>query len=62
MRTAGRAQGLTLVALGTLPTLAIAALVPVLPALFGRFGGLPNAEWLIPMVLTVPSLCVALFS
>ncbi|MFM2289954.1 MAG: hypothetical protein RL684_3097 [Pseudomonadota bacterium] len=62
MRTPGTAQGLTLVALGTLPTLAIAALVPVLPALFARFGGLPNGEWWVPMILTVPSLCVALFS
>ena len=62
MRTAGRAQGLTLVALGTLPTLAIAALVPVLPALFGQFGGVPHSELLVPMILTVPSLCVALFS
>lgn len=62
MRTAGRAQGLTLVALGTLPTLAIAALVPVLPALFSQFGHLPNSQLLVPMILTVPSLCVALFS
>ena len=62
MRTAGTAQGLTLVALGSLPTLAIAALVPVLPALFAHFGGVPHAQLLVPMVLTVPSLCVALFS
>jgi MFS family permease len=50
------------VALGTLPTLAIAALVPILPALFDQFKHVPHAEWLVPMVLTVPSLCVALFS
>jgi len=62
MRTAGSAQGLTLVALGSLPTLAIAALVPVLPALFAQFARVPHAELLVPMVLTVPSLCVALFS
>ena len=59
---AGRAQALSLIALGTLPTMAIAALVPVLPALFGHFKAVPNKELLVPMILTVPSLCVALFS
>jgi len=61
-RIANARQGLTLVIMATLPTLAIASLVPVLPALLQRFGTLPHGEFLIPMVLTVPSLCVALFS
>jgi MFS family permease len=61
-RRAGRPQAFTLIALGTMPTLAIAALVPVLPALFAHFKDVPNKELLVPMVLTVPSLCVALFS
>ena len=60
--TADTRQGFTLVIMATLPTLAIASLVPVLPALFRQFGNLPHGEWLVPMVLTVPSLCVALFS
>jgi len=50
------------VIMGSLPTLAIASLVPVLPALFARFKDAPHMEWLVPMILTVPSLCVALFS
>jgi len=58
----GTPQGLILVVLATLPTLAIAALVPILPVLFQRFRGAPHAQWLVPMILTVPSLCVALFS
>lgn len=58
----GTPQGLLLVALATLPTLAIAALVPILPTLFERFKDVPRAQWLVPMILTVPSLCVALFS
>ena len=58
----GTPQGVVLVALATLPTLAIAALVPVLPTLFERFHGAPRAQLLVPMILTVPSLCVALFS
>jgi predicted MFS family arabinose efflux permease len=56
------ARGWTLAALATLPTLAIAALVSILPVLFTRFGAEPGAQWLVPMILTVPSLCVALFS
>jgi len=62
MPVAGKAQAYTLVALGTMPALAIAALVPVLPALFQQFKDVPNRELLVPMILTVPSLCVALFS
>jgi MFS family permease len=61
-REAGRAQAATLILLGTLPTMAIASLVPVLPALFAHFAASPNKELLVPMILTVPSLCVALFS
>jgi MFS family permease len=59
---AGKTQAYTLIALGTMPALAIAALVPVLPALFQQFKDVPNRELLVPMILTVPSLCVALFS
>ena len=61
-RVAGPMQGYTLVAIATLPTLAIAALVSILPALFQRFEHVSGKEWLVPMILTVPSLCVALFA
>jgi len=57
-----RRAGYTLVALQTLPTLAIAALVSVLPRLQERYATVPHAQWLVPMILTMPSLCVALFS
>jgi len=62
VRGAGAAQGYTLVAIATLPTLAIAALVSILPALFHRFEEAPHRDLLVPMILTMPSLCVALFS
>ena len=62
VRTAGRAQGLTLIAVSAMPTLVVAALVSDLPQLFERFAGVPNHEFLVPMIITVPSLCVALFS
>lgn len=61
-RIAGRAQGMTLIAAGTLPVMAIAALVSVLPLLFRQFASVPHGELLVPMILTVPSLCVAVCS
>lgn len=61
-RVAGLPQALTLMLVSTMPTMALAALVPVLPAFFEHFATVPNRETLVPMILTVPSLCVALFS
>lgn len=58
----GIRQGLTLLVMATLPTLAIAALVPILPTLLQQFRTVPHQQWLVPMILTVPSLCVAIFS
>ncbi|WP_373987220.1 MFS transporter [Duganella sp. BuS-21] len=61
-RKAGRAQGLALMGIMAMPTLALAALVPSLPQLFQQFSSVPNFQLLVPMIITVPSLCVALFS
>lgn len=61
-RVAGANQGLALIAVGTMPTLAIVSLVPNLPQLFQQFAGVPGHEWLVPMIITIPSLCIALFS
>lgn len=58
----GAAQGLALIALAGLPTMAIVSLVPNLPQLFRQFGGVPQASLWVPMVLTLPSLCIALLS
>jgi MFS family permease len=60
--TAGAAQGLALIFAAALPTMAIVSLVPNLPQLFAHFGAVPHAAWLVPMILTLPSLCIALFS
>jgi MFS family permease len=60
--TAGAAQGLALICAAALPTMAIVSLVPNLPQLFAHFGAAPHAQWLVPMILTLPSLCIALFS
>jgi MFS family permease len=61
-RDAGISQGLALICSAALPTMAIVSLVPNLPQLFAHFGGAPHAELLVPMILTLPSLCIALFS
>jgi MFS family permease len=62
IRRAGRAQGIALMAVVAMPTLALAGLVADLPQLFSVFASHPNHALLVPMIITVPSLCVALFS
>ncbi len=44
----------------TLTTMAIVLLAPVVPQLMQAFSGVPGHEYWVPMILTVPSLCVAL--
>lgn len=61
-QVAGTRQGVTLILLSMLPILAIAGLVADLPVLLEVFRDTPQHELLVPMVLTLPSLCVALFS
>lgn len=60
-RIAGPAQGWALIAIGTLPTLAIVSLVPNLPQLFQHFAAVPGHEIYVPMIITMPSLCIAIF-
>lgn len=56
------AKGITLVYAQILPVMAIVSLFPAIPKLFAQFGGLPNAAWLVPMIVTIPALMVALTS
>lgn len=42
--------------------MAIISLVPVLPLLLEEFASTPGSEFLVPIALTIPALCVALFS
>ncbi len=60
--TAGPLRGITLILAGLMPVLALSGLVPDLPQLFQQFAAEPHRELLVPMIITVPSLCVALFS
>jgi MFS family permease len=45
-----------------MPPMAIISLIPVLPLLMREFGGVEGSQYLVPMALTIPALCVALFS
>ena len=63
--TAGRgttAKGLTLIYAQVLPVMAIVSLFPAIPKLFAHFGQHPNAAFLIPAIVTAPSLFAALFA
>src|SRR5262245_43421149 len=60
-RSAGALQGSMLIAVAMLPTLAIVSLVPNLPQLFQQFSHVPRHELFVPMILTMPSLCIAIF-
>lgn len=61
-RVAGTRQGIVLLFASIMPIMAIISLVPVLPLLMQEFGEVAGAEFLVPMALTIPALCVALLS
>jgi MFS family permease len=51
-----------LIALNAMPILANASLVPSLPNFMKHFAGTPGAAFLVPMIITLPTLCIGLFS
>ena len=55
-------HGVMVMVASVMPVMAIIALVPVLPLLLQEFAAVPGHAVLVPVVLTVPALCVALFS
>lgn len=59
---AGTRQGVVILAASVMPIMAIISLVPVLPLLMREFGEVAGSEFLVPMALTIPALCVAVFS
>lgn len=61
-RAAGLATGLSLLVPITLSTMAIVLLAPILPQLMAEYAHVAGAAYLVPMVLTMPALCVALLS
>jgi MFS family permease len=60
--TADWRQGWILVISGFLPVMAIIALAPTLPTLLGHFRNVPNPALMVPLLITAPSACIALFA
>lgn len=61
-RDPGFATGLSLLVPITLSTMAIVLLAPILPQLQKDYADVPGAAYWVPMVLTMPALCVAILS
>ncbi|CAN7444565.1 MFS transporter [Massilia sp. LjRoot122] len=61
-RQADWRQGWILVFAGFLPVMAIIALTPTLPTLMAHFKDVPNPQLMIPLLITAPSACIALFA
>lgn len=61
-RSATTRHGVILMLAAVMPTMAIIALVPILPLLLREFAHVPGSPVLVPMAMTIPALCVALFS
>lgn len=59
---AGTAQGVVLVVIAFLPILAIVSLAPSVPKIIAHFANLPNAAFLVPLMVTAPGLMIALLS
>lgn len=56
----GFMTGISLLLPITLTSMAIVLLTPVIPELMRAFSSVPHHEYWVPMILTMPSLCVAL--
>lgn len=57
-----RMTGISLLLPITLSTMAIVLLAPILPQMLHEFDAVPGFQYWVPMILTIPALCVALFS
>lgn len=55
-------HGILLILAAVMPVMAIISLVPVLPLLLEEFSSVAGAQFLVPIAITVPALCVAVFS
>lgn len=55
-------HAILLILTAIMPTMGIVALVPVLPLLLREFAAVPGSAVLVPVALTIPALCIALFS
>lgn len=61
-RQAGTLQGILLLLPITMAVMGLIILVPVLPGIMAHFKDVPGVQYLVPLMLTLPALCVALLS
>jgi len=61
-RSAGASQGVLVILSTLLPVLAIISLAPALPTMLAHFAAVSGSPFLVPAALTMPGLCIALFS
>lgn len=61
-RQPGTLQGILLILPITMAVMGLIVLVPVLPQIFEHFKDVPGVEYLVPLMLTLPALCVAILS
>lgn len=61
-RQAGTLQGIILLLPITMAVMGLIVLVPVLPGMMAHYRDVPGVEYLIPLMLTLPALCVGLLS
>jgi len=58
-RHAGTLQGVLLLLPMTMAVMGLIVLVPVLPGMMAQFHDVPGVDYLVPLMLTLPALCVA---
>lgn len=61
-RQAGTLQGVLLLLPITMAVMGLIVLVPILPGMMSHYRDVPGVEYLVPLMLTLPALCVALLS
>jgi MFS family permease len=61
-RKAGTLQGLLLLLPITMAVMGLIVLVPVVPHMMEHFAAVPGVQFMIPLMLTLPALCVALLA
>jgi len=61
-RQAGTLQGVLLLLPITMAVMGLIVLVPVLPGMMAHYRDVPGVDYLVPLMLTLPALCVALLS
>jgi MFS family permease len=61
-RTPGFAQGLALVLPVTMAVMAVSVLTSVVPLMEQHFSGMPHADYFVPVLMTVPALCILPFA